>query len=508
MPSIKCGAMIRNRLRPNYGGTLGCVVVSRTDPTRRYILTAGHVIARGGYALDGEVIEAMTPSGWVKIGEFERAVTLRDAPGVRQVCDAAIARITNNDVIDEIDGIGTEPAGSNTRCFQGTRLKFAGAARSGQVIEAELRDTDRDVQIFYQNVSDDRVFPLNFQRQLIYGVRAGELWNAATKGTDSGALILDTDNIAVGLHLGLTPDDFEVKASICTPIQTVFDALDVRLPNEAPPLAPTLPPIPTSTTPLLQHLPQSPAAPQAALQPAPGAAPVLSRDDRIGDASFQLLGLSIRSQMEPHNEFGGVPWLLTAQGLVVDGKLERSPGALLTVPRVWLAFGPAVAKAACLHKVPVELIVATICTESSGDPNAIRFEPGYVSDQATPDKVSPGLMQTLISTARSATGNAALSRNDLMTPAVSIDVGTCYIAQQRTRTRLDPPKVACAYNAGGLYLNDSSANRWRMRQFPIGTGAHADRFTMFFNDCFAYFAKDPNLIPDGAPSYFLLMGKR
>jgi hypothetical protein len=54
--------------------------------------------------------------------------------------------------------------------------------------------------------------------------------------------------------------------------------------------------------------------------------------------------------------------------------------------------------------VPVELVVACICTESSGRADAKRMEPGC--DRAdpgrTPARVSCGLMQTLLSTAREA----------------------------------------------------------------------------------------------------------
>lgn len=486
MPSITGGTLIRNSLRPGFGGTLGCVVVSQTDPSRRYILTAGHVISRGGYAQDGESIEACTPGGWIKVGEFEKAVKLRDIRGVPLVCDAAIARITHPDVVNEIGGGIGEPAGSNPRAFVGSRLRFVGAPREGQVIEAELRDTDREVPIFYENVAGG-VFCLDFRQQLIYGVRAGEVWTPAAHDQDSGALILDQDNIAIGLHLGRTPDDFEVAASVCTPIRVVLDALGVRLPREAWPPA------------------QAVAIPLGAT---PATVPALDREDRIGVASLDQLGMSIRSLMEPHNEFGGVPWLLTARGLVVDGRLDRSAGALVTVPRVWQMYRTLMEAAAYKYRVPVELILATACTESSGNASAIRLEPRYVSDEATPGQVSPGLMQTLISTARSTTGNAALTRADLLDAAVSIDAGTCYIDQQRLTTRLDPPKVACAYNAGRLCLNSAPSNRWRMRQYPIGTGAHADRFINWFNDCFAYFAEDPRRISATTPSYFRLMNEQ
>ena len=56
------------------------------------------------------------------------------------------------------------------------------------------------------------------------------------------------------------------------------------------------------------------------------------------------------------------------------------------------------------------------------------------------------------------------------------------IAAQLWSTRFDPPLVAAAYNAGGVYHDPVPANRWRLRCYPIGTGAHVDRFVAWFND--------------------------
>jgi hypothetical protein len=63
--------------------------------------------------------------------------------------------------------------------------------------------------------------------------------------------------------------------------------------------------------------------------------------------------------------------------------------------------------------------------------------------------------------------------------------------------------VACAYNAGGIYPNDGPDNRWKMRQYPIGSGAHADRFVRWFNDC-VYAMEADNVLPAlSFRSYFL-----
>lgn len=480
MPLIQGGALIRNARQPTKGGTLTCVVVARDDPRRRYLLTAAHVIGMSGYARRGDAIEAKLPGepGWVKVAEFETAVKLRDAVGVQQLCDAALARITDSALVsDEIEGVGI-PSGTASQLYEDMHLKFRGAA-SGLVTGARVQSLARLVPITYRDPVGGGTYTLAFKNQVVYGMRQGDVWMSATQPVDSGALILDQDGLAVGMHIGRTPDDFDVAASVCTPIRTVLAALDVMLPGDA-----------ATTT---------------SVPPGQVAAPAVQGPDLISQRSFADIGVSLRSLMEPHNDFGGVLWQLTRAGLVVGGRIDRSPGAPVTVPRVLQAYGPDIEAAALKHKVPVELIVATICAETSGRSDAIRIEPGYVSDSATPHRVSCGLMQTLISTAREATGNSALVRDDLLNPATSIDAGTAYINQQRTVTRLDPPQVACAYNAGGLYLNRGEANRWKLKQYPIGTGAHADRFTKWFNDCFATFAADPSRVSSTVPSFFRLL---
>lgn len=191
------------------------------------------------------------------------------------------------------------------------------------------------------------------------------------------------------------------------------------------------------------------------------------------------------SLSEWHGFETSVRWRLVATGVEIEGSgVERTPGPPATARRVWENFGEAINRTARARRVPCELIVATICTESGGKPDAIRLEPGYSSDEATPAKVSVGLTQTLISTAREAM-QATVDRQWLLQPANAIEAGTAYIATQARMSSLDPPLVAAAYNAGRLKFQDGAENRWKLRQFPIGTGKHCDRFVRFFNDAVA-----------------------
>ena len=166
-------------------------------------------------------------------------------------------------------------------------------------------------------------------------------------------------------------------------------------------------------------------------------------------ATRSLLGEILPGLVKPHHFIGeGVEWNLTMEGIAIDGAPARgSAGAPSTVQEIWRRYGDLCASAAKRYGVPVELIVATIATESSGRADARRSEP-QIGDE------SVGLMQTLVRTARNALGKPNLTGNDLLDPEFSILAGTAYIAQQRGDTHFDPPLVAAAYNAGSLRRED------------------------------------------------------
>ncbi|WP_161988450.1 peptidoglycan-binding protein [Elioraea sp. Yellowstone] len=212
----------------------------------------------------------------------------------------------------------------------------------------------------------------------------------------------------------------------------------------------------------------------------------------------------------PHRVFSdSVAWALTRDGIAIDGAPPSgTPGAPRTIRALVAhrAVWTAIRRVAAEEGVPVELVLATIATESAGGARSIdeaiaarREEPGFVSDEATPHRVSVGLMQTLLSTAREVMKDRTIDAAWLAVPENAIRAGVGYIRRQAPRTRLDPPVVACAYNAGDVHYQASPGNRWRMRQYPIGTGAHADRFVAFCTDAMRVLrAEAPDL--EGAPS--------
>jgi hypothetical protein len=181
---------------------------------------------------------------------------------------------------------------------------------------------------------------------------------------------------------------------------------------------------------------------------------------------------------------GSVQWKLDPSGIIVEGEngAVYSPDELHLVSKVLTDYGDALATVLSKVHVPIELVVACICTESSGKAAAERHEKGCstVDPALTPARVSVGLMQTLLSTASSTLGRT-VSLADLRRPIISIEAGATYMWRQGRATRFDPPLVASAYNAGSLRYNGSAENRWKLVQYPIGTSAHADRFVRFFN---------------------------
>ena len=215
-------------------------------------------------------------------------------------------------------------------------------------------------------------------------------------------------------------------------------------------------------------------------------------EDTGRDTALEKIRKALDDLKQPHRFKDSIAWQLDSEGIIIDQKRppETSGGEPKTVRSVWLRFKDPIELWSAKFGVPVELIIATICTESGGDPAALREEPGYVSDDRTPGKISPGLMQTLIDTARKTLADDTIDRDWLLKPENSIRAGAAYIASQWTITNFDPPKVACAYNAGNIYYNESLANRWKMRQYPINSSEHADRFVKWFNDCSLMFRTD------------------
>lgn len=131
---------------------------------------------------------------------------------------------------------------------------------------------------------------------------------------------------------------------------------------------------------------------------------------------------------------------------------------MATVQTTKVAYDDIIGAAAKQYRVDPNLIKAVIATESSWNPKAIRQEP-RIND------ASYGLMQVLLATARSVSGNSGLTANQLMDPATNILIGTKYLASQLARYG-NPDDAISAYNGGsalhssmGGYVNQVYVNR-------------------------------------------------
>ena len=227
-----------------------------------------------------------------------------------------------------------------------------------------------------------------------------------------------------------------------------------------------------------------------------GAAPILPSDPLAPD--------TIRRLAELHGYFqDGCSWRVTPDGVAIGDSdaVVPAPADRTLAGSVLARFREPILAAINAHPVPIENVLACICTESSGNPAPpVRLEPGcnLQDPSLTPSRCSHGLMQTLLSTARAALHDPALPLDALARPEVSIMAGTAYMAQQAQQTRHDPPLAAAAYNAGSLRHDASPANRWRLVQYPIGTSRHVDRFVGFVNAAMALI--DAAGLPEGVPS--------
>ena len=106
-------------------------------------------------------------------------------------------------------------------------------------------------------------------------------------------------------------------------------------------------------------------------------------------ASFQSVIQFKPELIRPHGYKDSVIWQLDADGVHIENRFpEGTRGKPLTIERIWNEYGAFIEASGKKHGVPVELILAPICTETRGNPNAMREEPGCVSDDETPQKRS------------------------------------------------------------------------------------------------------------------------
>lgn len=193
--------------------------------------------------------------------------------------------------------------------------------------------------------------------------------------------------------------------------------------------------------------------------------------------SFHRYGTSVAWRLGP----GGIE---LCRGAIADNANIRY--RLKYVAPVWERHGRLIADAAARHAVPAELIATTIIEESGGKPTAEARYPGYVSDEATPHRVSLGLGQMLLSTAQRIAPGRRVTRATMIDPAQSIDLIAMFMSRFASITALDPPLVASHYAAGSLRMAPGAANRWQ-----LVNGAYVDSYVAVFNATVKHIAAHP-----------------
>lgn len=222
------------------------------------------------------------------------------------------------------------------------------------------------------------------------------------------------------------------------------------------------------------------------------------------------------------SRFGGAEWAVNSMGVYLrdsNGQPQRTAGEPLTCRDIATRFGQEIKIASIQCKVPAELLVMVIATESAAfashgytGPSTFRWEPHVkVMHEGTTWRgdYSCGPAQVLSSTARStlkALGIAskvveanfpALKERPVVPPeqlsgyrpSCSILAGGREIQRAWKRTKGNPILVAAAYNAGGLYDASSPTsrlhNRWHLRSY----GNHLDRAARWYGDACAVLAE-------------------
>lgn len=196
---------------------------------------------------------------------------------------------------------------------------------------------------------------------------------------------------------------------------------------------------------------------------------------------------------EYHRSYGGIQWRVTPLGVEIEGEgVQRTPGEPVTMRRLIHEWGSKIQAVCLITSIPAELLLMTIATEGALSYRdgklsypPLRQEPGYVSDEGTPHRISFGPMHVLLSTYRSVMKTPKADRQDAMRLSHNLMAGALFMRSGLSTTGLDPILVAARYNAGSLVPADSRTsryyNRWHLRSY----GNHLDRAARWYGDACA-----------------------
>jgi len=197
-------------------GTFGCLVRKRGSASGLYILSNSHVLANSGRGEQGDAVlqPGKHDGGKLKtdtiatLSEFEPFDFSTN--GFPNLIDAAIAKVkSSNSVKPEIRILGIKPAGVSKTLKRGMRVRKVG--RTTDYTIGEVLDIHYRVRMPYPG-------------QGSAGMNDQVLCTRFTEGGDSGSLVLNDQNRAVGLHFAGSQ-----SSSIFNKIDNVLTAFDIEL---------------------------------------------------------------------------------------------------------------------------------------------------------------------------------------------------------------------------------------------------------------------------------------
>lgn len=213
-------------------GSLGCLVRKRGQPNKIFLLSANHVIAASDTGAIGDAIfqpgiedKATSRDVLTSLYDFE-PLDFSEIFYDGKV-DAAIAGpVTTDDCSSLIALIKAPPSGIREDIYRGMKIKKVG--RSTGLTKGSILDVDLTLKLSYRDPASD---------QLLGDVRYTDLvlCTRYSKPGDSGSLILDSNNHAVGLHIAGTRDTWKrwfKRRSVFLKIKPVLDALNLDLVTE------------------------------------------------------------------------------------------------------------------------------------------------------------------------------------------------------------------------------------------------------------------------------------
>ena len=203
-------------------GTFGCLVRRKGGGDGGlYILSNSHVLANSGLATIGDkVVQPGDADGGKEPGDvlatLVEFVPFDFSEGYPNLADAAIAEVRSQSVRPELRILGIRPVGVSHTLRRGMTVKKVG--RTTDFTTGVVQDLHYRMRLSYPT---SKAKPPATRAA---GLRDLVLCTRYTAGGDSGSLVLNNRNRAVGLHFAGSP-----SSSIFCRIRNVFTALNVEL---------------------------------------------------------------------------------------------------------------------------------------------------------------------------------------------------------------------------------------------------------------------------------------